>query len=113
MPSDQIMNFAIPEMFKSMPQKAILSEMLWTEEGSKELIEQLRVYDMIRRFYIVRTGIQNDTHIKYYFENIKDTELYHLLLDIAKTGQFPLKIILDKKDIFLLSNLACELLEDR
>lgn len=110
MPSDHIIKFAIPEMFQTLPQKALLSEMLWTEDGAQHLINQLRVYDMIRRFHVVRTGIHDEQRIKFYFENLDQyPDMRQLLFDIAQSGSFPYSAILKKNNRFMLSYMKHEL----
>lgn len=49
---------SLPLMFQTHTQKAVMCDFLWTNsvEDPATIVYNLRLYDMIRRFYYVKTG---------------------------------------------------------
>lgn len=47
---------SIPSLFSTAMQKATMSSFLWNGQDPETIVYNLRLYDMVRRLYYVKTG---------------------------------------------------------
>lgn len=84
---------SLPNMFGTPMQKAAMCEFLWTNniEDPATIVYNLRLYDMVRRFYYVKTG-QEPTperviELIHFIKSNKDLDGFFMYY--CKKGQFP------------------------
>lgn len=83
----------VPSLFETWHQKSSMCEFLWDNKNndSKEILNALRLYDMVRRLYFVKTGEEPDgiavLEIIKFIESNK--ELDELIMSYVTTGVFP------------------------
>lgn len=82
---------ALPDMFISNNQQFLMSHFLWGDENTTKLLRYLRLYDLLRRMYIVKT--KKTPCKKLITQAIKDLEknekLYRRFTRYISMGEFP------------------------
>lgn len=82
----------LPIVFETAFQKAAMCEFLWTtNEDAQTIIDNLRMYDMVRRFYYVRTGEQpTSDRVIELMKFIKgNSEINKFFMYYCRQGVFP------------------------
>lgn len=82
---------ALPDFFATVPQQCVLSADLWDEQGTHNLVINLRVYDILRRLYYVRSG-QHATPaevLKCMRMVMGNPDLREFIVSYARAGTFP------------------------
>lgn len=95
-PNHIAMMLALPQFFQSEPQQATLSQCLWSEEGTNSIIIHLRLYDILRRLYYIKTG-KNATPLQVLTcmeKIIENDDMKNYLMSFAISGVFPDEITL-------------------
>lgn len=83
---------SLPTMFETMSQKAALCSFLWNSKDDPEtIIYNLRLYDMVRRFHYVKTGIEpSASRVIELMDFIKsDSDISDFFMYYCRTGRFP------------------------
>ncbi len=90
-PTEYAFWMALPDFFKTVPQKCVMSQMLWSNEGTTQLVVHMRIYDILRRLYFVqlkREPCHNEV-LKCMKMVMETPELRDFLMGFAQTGTFP------------------------
>jgi hypothetical protein len=90
-PQEYAFWMALPDFFKTVPQQCILSQMLWCEEGTSQLVIHMRIYDILRRLYFVQTQKEpshNDV-LKCMRTVMENKDLREFVMGFARSGTFP------------------------
>lgn len=87
-----VLELALPDMFATQLQKAVMSEMLWDEDGTRELVIRLRMFDILMRFHFVQFGVFADKELigKYFKHLPRSTK--KILRKYAISCEFPLPL---------------------
>lgn len=90
-PGEYAFWMALPEFFKTIPQQCVLSQHLWSDEGTVQLVIHMRVYDILRRLYYVRSGEEPRPSevLKCMRQVMSNVELREFILEYACAGKFP------------------------
>lgn len=89
--SQELIN-ALPQMFDTMHQKATMCSFLWTtNDDPTTIIYNLRLYDMIRRLYYVKTHEEpSPERVIELMDIVKShKELNDLFMHFCRIGKFP------------------------
>lgn len=89
--SQELIN-ALPSMFSTMHQKSAMCEFLWTtNDDPTTIIYNLRLYDLIRRLYYVKTQEEPPpTRVIELMDFVKShDELNDFFMHYCKIGKFP------------------------
>jgi hypothetical protein len=80
-------------MFQTPIQQAALSSYLWDNERSEELLMYMRLYDLIRRIYYVKTGQWPEPqYVVQCMENFLSNPSYKSqFIEYIKNIEFPLQ----------------------
>jgi hypothetical protein len=82
----------LPSMFDTHMQKATMCNFLWTnDEDPITIVYYLRLYDMVRRFYFVKTGKEPDAErVLELIDFIKSNkDINDFFMYYCKCGRFP------------------------
>ena len=90
-PGEYAFWMALPDFFKTVPQQCVLSQHLWNDEGTAQLVIHMRVYDILRRLYYVRSGEtpRPSEVLKCMRLVMSNMELREFILGYARAGKFP------------------------
>lgn len=90
-PAEYAFWMALPDFFKTVPQKCVMSQMLWSNEGTTQMVIHMRIYDILRRLYFVQIKKEpyHNEVLKCMKIVMENHELREFLMDFARTGTFP------------------------
>lgn len=82
---------SIPSLFATAIQKATLSSFLWNSQDPQTIIYNLRLYDIVRRLFYVKTGRDaTDEEILHLIDIVKQNEkMMDFFMVYIKKGEFP------------------------
>ena len=88
--SDKFMQ-TIPFLFETMYQKASMCDFLWNNDMDVDVITNLRLYDLVRRFYYVKTGQEpTSTRVLELIKFIKSNKnMSDFFMFYCENGLFP------------------------
>lgn len=81
----------LPSMFATEIQKAALSHFLWNGQSPEKIVDNLRMYDIVRRIYYVRVGEDpSPDEILRVMKQIETNKpVKHFLMRYIRGGRFP------------------------
>lgn len=87
---------SIPALFSTAIQKATMCSFLWNHQDPKTIIYNLRLYDIIRRLYYVKTGEEaTDDRIVELMKVVKQNKkIMEFFMIYIESGTFPDKDII-------------------
>lgn len=87
---------SIPSLFSTAMQKATMCSFLWNQQDPRTIIYNLRLYDMIRRLYYVKTGEEaTDERIIELMKAVKrNSKIMDFFMIYIESGKFPDKDII-------------------
>lgn len=83
---------SLPTMFETMHQKAAMCSFLWTnDDDPKTIVYNLRLYDLVRRLYYVKTHKEpTPERVLELISFVKENkEINDFLMHFCKLGRFP------------------------
>ena len=87
---------SIPALFSTAMQKATMSSFLWNQQDPKTIIYNMRLYDIVRRLYYVKTGEEaTDERIVQLMEAVRgNKKIMDFFMIYIESGKFPDKDII-------------------
>lgn len=82
---------SIPSLFSTAMQKATMCSFLWNRQDPETIVYNLRLYDMVRRLYYVKTGREaTDERIMELVKFVKNNDkLMGVFSHYIESGKFP------------------------
>lgn len=82
---------SIPSLFATAMQKATMCSFLWNEQEPKTIIYNMRLYDIVRRLYYVKTGKEpTDERVLELVNVVKHNKtIMDFMMIYIESGRFP------------------------